>query len=206
MGLHIRKIRLLKNDAYIAWTVFSSGLLDKLDLMPLNEKEKKRLNTFKNNQRKNEFITTRVLLNSIELGALIRYEKNGKPLLENSTKGISISHSKNVAAIIVSNSLETAIDVQVFNDKVLSLRSKFLSPKELKMIDKSDVEKNSLAWSVKETLFKSINQENVPYKTCLNIADISENTVKCKISHNNINKNVTVQYKVFDTFVMTYFA
>lgn len=204
MSLHIRKIRLQQNNAYIAWTMFSASLLEKLDDFNLSEKDLRYLNSVKNNQRKCEILVTRILLNCVEPKAAIKYEKSGKPILENSSKNISISHSKNIAAIIVSENDKTAIDVQVFDEKVLGLRAKFLSAKELKQISKKDLQKNSLAWSVKESLFKSISEKNVPYKSCLSIVKINGGQVKCAINHTKIKKEVDVDYQFYNTFVMTH--
>jgi 4'-phosphopantetheinyl transferase len=202
--LHIRKIKLTGAKGYIVWTETYSGFHETVDEYNLNAKDAKFFSSLKSNQRKNEYLATRILLKIVAPMASIKYDKVGRPSLVDSDLFISISHSKNIVSIITSNAPETAIDVQVFDDKVLDLRKKFLSAKEQKMINEDDVKLNSLAWSIKESLFKSIRQENVPFESCLNIENIGINTVDCNINHPNIKKKLTVNYKVFDTFVMTY--
>jgi len=202
--LHIRKIKLTGAKGYIVWTETYSGFHETVDEYNLNTKDAKFFSSLKSNQRKNEYLATRILLKNVAPMASIKYDKVGRPSLVDSNLYISISHSKNIVSIITSNAPETAIDVQVFDDKVLDLRKKFLSAKEQTMINEDDVKLNSLAWSIKESLFKSIRQENVPFESCLNIENIGINKVDCNINHPNIKKKLTVNYKVFDTFVMTY--
>ncbi len=202
--LHIRKINLREHNGYIVWTVFRSGLHEDVEEYSLSFKDLKFFSSLKNVQRKNEYLATRILLHSLNPTYEIKYDKNGRPSLAGSEKHISISHSKDVVAIIVSDNSEAAIDVQYFDNKVLGLRKKFLSAKETRLIAKEDVTNNCLAWSVKESLFKSIRQENVPFNTCLNIISINTNFVESKVIHPNVSKNVRVNYKVFDNFVMTY--
>lgn len=201
--LHIRKINLKHNNSSILWTICPADIYQK-EWTIFDSKEKKMLNSFKNNQRKNEFITTRILLQSILPDAKIEYTKNGKPFLLDSKTHISISHSKQIISIIVSENSECAIDVQTIENKVISLRNKFLSEREMLMFPESDTTLNSIAWSVKETLFKSINQENVPYKTCLTIESFNNSLFNCLVNHENISKKLIVHYKVFDNFVMSY--
>jgi 4'-phosphopantetheinyl transferase len=202
--LHIRKNKLTEAKGYIVWTETYSGLHETVDSYNLNPKDSKFFSSLKSNQRKNEYLATRILLKNVAPLASIKYDKIGRPSLIDSDLYISISHSKNIVSIITSNTPETAIDVQVFDEKVLGLRKKFLSAKEQKMIIEDDVKQNSLAWSIKESLFKSIRQENVPFESCLNIENINNNRVDCSINHPNIKKKLTVNYKLFDTFVMTY--
>ena len=57
---------------------------------------------FKTEKRKKDFLVSRLLLNELEPNQQISYNSNGAPEISNG-KHISISHSKNLVAIIISN-------------------------------------------------------------------------------------------------------
>ena len=56
----------------------------------------------KNEKRKKHFLASRLLFNELEPNQQISYNSNGAPEISNG-KHISISHSKNLVAIIISN-------------------------------------------------------------------------------------------------------
>ncbi len=77
-------------------TLRSSLNLDKSDIETVEH--------FKNHQRKLEWLSVRTLLKSL-LGqdSKIVYGPERKPYLKNNSHNISISHSKNLTAILISN-------------------------------------------------------------------------------------------------------
>ena len=67
-------------------------------------------NKLKNNKRKLEYFCTRLLLKEFESNLKINYNKYGAHIL-NDNKYISISHSNNLAAIIISDK-KVGIDIE----------------------------------------------------------------------------------------------
>ena len=76
----------------------------------------------KNKKRKLEYACTRLLLNQIDSDLKISYNKYGAPIL-NKKKKISISHTNNLAAIIISNN-KVGIDIEKISDKPLKIAGK----------------------------------------------------------------------------------
>ena len=103
----------------------------------------------KNRKRKLEYVCIRLLLNQIDSNLKINYKKNGAPVL-NKKKNISISHSNNLAAIIISNH-KVGIDVEKISDKPLKIAEKFISENDNILMNVNEV---CLAWSTKEAIYK----------------------------------------------------
>ena len=103
----------------------------------------------KTEQRKKEFLTSRLLLEQLSPNAIITYNQFGAPKLDNG-KHISIAHSKKMVAIITSQQ-QVSVDIEKISMKALRVSSKFVSEKNLKKLSK---EKATLIWCIKEAAYK----------------------------------------------------
>ena len=90
------------------------------------------------------------------------YDDKGKPYLANDSRHISISHSHDKLVIIINETEETGIDIELIRAKVIKIKHKFLS--EIELIDASnDVEKLLIYWAAKETLYKIYGLKEVDF-------------------------------------------
>jgi len=117
---------------------------------------------FNTEKRKKEWLASRLLLNEINPNYSISYNAFGAPELNNSSY-ISISHSKELVAIIISKQ-QVGIDIEEISEKALRVSSKFVSPKNQKELT---AEKATLIWCCKEAVFKWHQKERIDF-----IADI----------------------------------
>ena len=117
---------------------------------------------FNTEKRKKEWIASRLLLNEINPDYSISYNTFGAPELSNSSN-ISISHSKGLVAIIISQK-QVGIDIEEISEKALRVSSKFVSKNNLKALT---AEKATLIWCCKEAVFKWHQKGGVDF-----IADI----------------------------------
>lgn len=111
------------------------------------------LDEIRQESRKTEWMFIRKILNEIHHKAEIIYDDHGKPHFKNSDQHVSISHSNKMVAISIHNQLPTGIDIQHITDKVVRIKSKFLSNFELNKVSSDPVEL-CYYWSCKEALFK----------------------------------------------------
>ena len=107
------------------------------------------LSKIKNQKRKKELLSSRILLRELEPNNSISYNTYGAPELANN-KFISISHSKNLTAIIIANN-KVGIDIERISEKPLRLSSRFIEKNTHKPISK---EKATLIWCCKEAVYK----------------------------------------------------
>jgi len=109
-------------------------------------------------KRKKEHLTSRLIVNEICPTKTIIYNEVGAPELDNG-KHISISHSKELIAVIISDK-KTGLDIEEISEKSLRLASKFVSEKNLIKLNK---EKATLIWCIKEAIYKWHQQGGVDF-------------------------------------------
>ena len=153
--------------------------------------------TFKSLKRQKEYICTRLLLTEIDCNFSITYNKWGAPTL-NTNKNISISHSNNLIAIIVSKK-NVAIDIEMISKKPLKIKEKFLSNHD--NISHS-IEETTLAWSAKETILKLHQKGDIDYKNDIKIKEI--NFVKNQITVLFQDNDIVLNYNKLNNHFLVY--
>ena len=119
--------------------------------------------SFKSLKRQKEWLCVRLLLKCL-VGADVRigYESTGSPFLINSDKQISISHSGELVAIVLSDE-RVGMDVQIISDKPLNLKSRFLSDDEIHMMGQElDALTAVKLWCAKEAVYKFLSIPETP--------------------------------------------
>ena len=86
-------------------------ILGELSPKKLNNEEIKLFKLKKSNLLKEQFLAIRKILALENSDYIITYDLDGKPTLNSEFK-ISISHSHEIAALVISNNLKFGIDVQ----------------------------------------------------------------------------------------------
>ena len=128
-----------------------------LGLLKLSEAGLERLHSFKSEYRKREWLTVRVLLKVLMPSAnvTIQYDVNGKPHLVNSDHSISISHTKNFVAVILSKNGGVGIDLETIQPRIEKIAKRFVTKEEENFIEPSKrMDYQHVIWGTKEVLFK----------------------------------------------------
>ncbi len=190
------------------WHVTES-VYELLSLMPygdvLWQKSQKR---FKSDSRRLEWIAVRALLHTMgEDATHIIYADNGAPLLENSGKYISISHTKCYVCVALSDTERIGVDIEWITDRVERVRSRFVHEDE----NITSLIQLLVAWSAKESVYKFLMSTEVDFKEHLRISgmpSLSEDTDQegtFSIAYINKEKRIDciVSFEVFSDFVLT---
>ena len=104
--------------------------------------------------------------------SLIQIADTRKPFLEDEAFHFSISHCSDYAAAIVSKKNRVGVDIEIPRQKILGIGYKYLDDQELTMfkaIKADPVYLFTMAWSVKEALFKWFGSGNVDFKEHMHI-------------------------------------
>ena len=120
---------------------------------------------------------TRALLKEISGQSKIFYDSSGSPKIYE--KFISISHSKKLVAIILSDK-NCAIDIEEISEKAKVLQSKFSNKQNL------NKKESTIIWSTKECIFKLHKTKKISFKNDITVDtnDIQKNN-KVFAVHNN---------------------
>ena len=125
-----------------------------LPMIDLCDADKAVYEKFGNEKRRAEWLTTRVLLcELLSSDAIIGHDADGKPYLIDNDDFISISHSKNMVAVMVAKQ-NLGIDIEQITPRTTKVRHKFLTGSELDWCQ-TDME-HTLVWTVKEAAYKLI--------------------------------------------------
>ena len=109
---------------------------------------------------------------------LIQVDDTRKPYLPDEAFHFSISHCGDYAAAIVSRQNRVGVDIEIPQPKIELIKNKYLKPEEQELLQTLPVDglhALTMAWSVKETLFKWYALGNVDFKENLHIQSVQAN-------------------------------
>lgn len=131
------------------------------------------------------------------------YSPNGKPGLKESQGGISISHSHNKLAVIMNETADTGVDIELIRDKVQSIQHKFLNDTE-KELANNTTDKLIAFWAAKEALYKVHGLKGLDFKANLFIDHYSEVEIKASIKTAGFNKHYKLANEKIEDYRLVY--
>jgi 4'-phosphopantetheinyl transferase len=137
----------------------------------LTKEENETLDSFLNHQRKLEWLSVRVLMNTLlEKDCRIVYNEERKPFLACNTHNISISHSKNLTSILVSKQKKVGIDLEFMSHQIDNISGKFINDNEQITSDPKLKRLHLyIHWCAKEALYKICDKQDINFKQNLTI-------------------------------------
>ncbi len=141
----------------------------------LDDDELERLNGFKSNSRKVEWLSVRALIKEM-LGreSRIIYNTEKKPFLKGNSYNISISHSYNLTSIFISKKKRVGIDLELMSHKISSISHKFINSQEI-ITDDPEMRRYHLYihWCAKEAMYKICDKQDINFKENLTVFPFS---------------------------------
>ena len=178
-----------------------------LSMRKLSEEEYSLFSKLKNERRRIEFLATRILLQELlNQDIIIEYLPNGKAILKSPNYHLSLSHSKDFVAVIVSPDKEVGIDIEKMRDNMFSLKEKFLSVEELKTINTSDNLLLHLCWGAKEAMYKmhSSSQPLFTEHLSLENIDFQKQQATGIFSQENLFKKIDMKFQQIEDNLLVY--
>lgn len=117
--------------------------------------------------RKREYLAIRAL--AVAMGikpGRIGYLPSGKPFLIEDERSISLSHTKNYAALLVASDPRIGIDIEQRTERVNRVRHKFMHPSEEEALSAGSLDETTgllMHWCAKEAVFKAVPEENIDF-------------------------------------------
>ena len=138
-----------------------------LSLLVLTETEHEMYQTFRTEWRQKQWLAYRALIRELLPPGhhKVVYKDHGKPCLANSHFHISVTHTEQMAGVIISPQVRVGIDMEKVRPRIARISDKFLSDEELASMDNPGNHFNlTLAWCAKEALFKLHGQHDIDFK------------------------------------------
>jgi len=177
--------------------------IEGMDVSALTKKEVEQLNSISHNAKKKEFINVRQLRNNLFPFEEISYQPSGKPLFEKRKEQLSISHSKHFVGLATSTSA-IGLDIEEIDERVIKIVDRFLNLKE-KQLFKYDKKEFTLAWTIKEALFKRNNRNGIIFKDELLIEKRMDNRIyQCKILSDNGWEIIYVRSEQIENLIISF--
>lgn len=174
----------------------------------LNEKNQKRLNGMKSQMHQRGFLSVRKLLQTVGYTDFdLFYDEFGKPHL-NDGKHISITHSHEFSAIILSDQI-AGIDLELQREKIKIIADKFID-NEFEYLNKNNSEdyisKLTVIWGVKEAIFKIRNEPGISFKDHIKVQkfELKENQTNAELHFDNLVKDFKIYFEEFENFTLVY--
>ena len=165
------------------------------------------INGVRSDRRAIEWLSTRIMLLEL-LGKeqIIHNREDGSPFLENGKPYISISHTRDYAAILLHDSCPVGIDIEIRSERVKKIADKFISENEY--IDPAQRTIHQLLhWSAKECLFKLMNEQGIDFRKHLFVHPFTpavKGVITATESKTDQACSFTVHYEVHPDYVLTW--
>ncbi len=143
----------------------------------LEDSDTHALESFRNHERKLEFLSVRSLLtNMTHPSAKIIYNGTRKPSLRDKSFNISITHSHHLTSILLSRNKRVGVDMEYMTDRINKVAHKFISKDEYIIEDKTlQLYHLYIHWCAKEALYKLCDKPNLIFRKNLFISPFQVN-------------------------------
>lgn len=122
-----------------------------------------RLESMKSESHRKGFLAVRMLLQEIGYSDYdLFYDDFGKPHLQDG-KHISISHSNDFSAVVISNEI-LGLDIEQLKEKTLKIAPRFMQIHHLEGLSfEEKLKKSTVVWGIKEAIFKIKNEKGISF-------------------------------------------
>src|ERR1700733_6299661 len=179
--------------------------------LQLNEGEKAYYEHLGIGKRKLHWLSTRVLLRKMlrtEDYIDCKVDIHGKPYLVNVPYHISLSHSFDYAAVMISKTRPVGIDIEQVKDKVERIAHKFMRPQEMAFIkDEHKIQQLYVCWCAKEAVYKCYGQKEVSFADNISLEPFNfadKGVVNAHLSKDIVNLDFKVDYLQYEDYMIGY--
>jgi phosphopantetheinyl transferase len=180
-----------------------------MDYVNLTDADKKKLDSFRSNSRRIEFLSVRALLAElIGRDARIVYNRNNKPFLGDGSHFISISHSHNLTSLLLSRTEKVGIDLEYMSANISAFAFKFINRKE-KIVRDRDRKRYHLYihWCAKEALYKICDKEGISIRKDITILPFEVNEsgeISGIVRTDRIDETFNLWYTRYENYAMVW--
>lgn len=206
-----KTIQFNSSTQILVWKI-SESYDELFETVILNEKNLIRLDGMKSEMHQRGFLSVRKLLQTAGYTDLdLYYDAFGKPHL-NDDKYISITHSHNFSAIIISDST-VGIDIELQRDKIIRIADKFCDSenqflsRSFEAVNKEEyIRKLTVIWGIKEAIFKIRNEKGISFKDHIKVGDfeLQDSLGEAKLHFDSIIKDFKIYFEEIDNFTLVY--
>ena len=181
--------------------------------LQLDDAERAVLDRLNKGKRTLHWLATRVLLREmLDTPGYISCpsDENGKPYLANFPQRISLTHSFDYAAVMMSSCGEVGIDLELVKTKIVRIADKFMKPGELVHIGgEHRIEHLYACWCAKEAVYKLQGNKGVSFKDNMTIQPFQfqdQGVLFLDLDAPGRSERFKVYYEKFGEYMLGYVA
>jgi len=180
--------------------------------LQLDEDEKAFVEKLRHGKRHLHWLGTRVLLRTmLHTDEYIdcKIDAHGKPYLVKLPYHISLSHSFEYAAVMISKTRPVGIDIEQIREKVERIAPKFMNPDELAAVpdDQRKVRTLYASWCAKEAVYKCYGQKEVSFVENISLEPFNyrhEGAIKATLHKDAVKLDYEVNYFRYEDYMVGY--
>ncbi len=179
--------------------------------LQLDEQEQAYFESLGQNMRQLHWLATRVLLRTLlqtEHYIDCKADAHGKPYLVNFPHRISLSHSYDYAAVMISETRAVGIDIELIKPKIEALAPKFLTDTERSFIDPDHAVAHLYScWAAKEAVYKLQGKSGISFKEHIHLqpfAYAENGTLRALLQSKEDTATLDVAFERFGSYVLAY--
>ncbi|MEJ7777988.1 MAG: 4'-phosphopantetheinyl transferase superfamily protein [Daejeonella sp.] len=178
--------------------------------LQLKDHEISYLDSLVNGKRNLHWLSTRVLLRRMmhtDDYIDCQVDENGKPYLTNFPHHISLSHSFDYAAVMISKDKAVGIDIELIKGKIERIAHKFMNEDELSFIESNRIEHLYVCWCAKEAIYKLHGKRNISFLDHIRLKPFEysgSGSFGASLDTASELSNFTVYYDKFDGYMIGY--
>ncbi|QEM12650.1 4'-phosphopantetheinyl transferase family protein [Mucilaginibacter rubeus] len=201
----------IDDDTEFALWRIEEEATDLYSQLQLNQQEKDFVESLSNGKRHLHWLGTRVLLRKmLRTDEYIdcKVDEHGKPYLVNLPYHISLSHSFDYAAVMISKTHKVGIDIEQIKQKVERIANKFMRKQELAFIGgRQKIEQLYVCWCAKEAVYKCNGQKEVSFADNILLEPFQfehHGVVNAQLHKKNNVIDYTVGYMQYEDYMIGY--
>ncbi|QXV65655.1 4'-phosphopantetheinyl transferase superfamily protein [Mucilaginibacter sp. 21P] len=179
--------------------------------LKLDDEEKAYTRKLSKSKRYLHWLGTRVLLRKMlktEEYIDCKVDAHGKPYLVSLPYHISLSHSFDYAAVMISRTSPVGIDIEQIKEKVERIAGKFMRPEELAFVsDENKIAQLYVCWCAKEAVYKCYGQKEVSFADNITLYPFTfqhHDLLHAKLHKGNVNLDYEVGYMQYEDYMIGY--
>jgi len=180
--------------------------------LQLDDQEQAYFEHLSNGKRHLHWLGTRVLLRTmLHTDEYIdcKVDVHGKPYLVNLPYHISMSHSFDYAAVMISKKGAVGIDIELIKEKVERIAEKFMRPQEMDFIDtdRNRIAQLYVCWCAKEAVYKCYGQKEVSFADNILLEPFSfegHGVVDAHLHKGTVKNDYQVEYLQYLDYMIGY--
>jgi 4'-phosphopantetheinyl transferase len=179
--------------------------------LQLDEQEKAYVEQLSHGKRHLHWLGTRVLLRKMlntEEYIDCKVDAHGKPYLVHLPYHISLSHSFDYAAVMISKKRPVGIDIEQIKQKVERIAPKFMRHEELAFIgDQHKIQQLYVCWCAKEAVYKCYGQKEVSFADNISLEPFNfdkKGQVTAHLAKGTVKLDYQVDYLQYEDYMIGY--